>query len=103
MKARSRLFTDSVSVQTYQGEGAYGPVLSDPVSVLGKVSYQRQLVRDPFGAEVVSEMTIYTHSSSVSLFPPGSQVTFDGRVALVLGSSILRRPGESVVGKVTCS
>ena len=45
-----RLLTDAVSVLTYQGEGAYGPVFAaKSVSVSCRAEAERQLVRNANG------------------------------------------------------
>jgi len=44
-----RLLRESVSVQTKSGEGAYGPIVAEAVTVACKASWRRQLVRDSRG------------------------------------------------------
>jgi len=98
-----RLLRDSVSVQTYTGHAAYGPVLATAVTVLCKVSMVRQLVRNSDGAEVVSEMTVYAHPDDEATFTPQSTVTFGSRVGTVLSVAAQGRPGETVLVKVVCT
>lgn len=97
-----RLLRDSISVQTYSGDGAYGPVPSAAVTVLGKVSMTRQLVRNKDGEEVVSEMTVYVRPNDAAYFPPESLVTADGRTSKVIALAVQGRPGEPVLARVTC-
>ena len=56
-----RLLRDSIAVEAYSGTGAYGPVYAAAVTVRGRVSMTRQLVRNSNGVEVVSEMTLHLH------------------------------------------
>ena len=97
------MFKDSVSVETYSGESAYGPVYADPATVLCKASMNRQLVRNAAGVEVVSEMTLYTMPADEAKFPPESRVTYATRVSTVLSCAPMGRPGETVLVRVTCS
>lgn len=99
----SRLLRDSVSVETYSGDGAYGPIYAAAVTVPCKVSSTRQLVRNNVGDEVVSELTLYTDPADETKFTPESRVTFASRVSTVLATNPQARPGETVVVKVACS
>ena len=79
------LFMDTVTVETYEGTGAYGDTWADesePVRCLRDES--RRLVRDKHGEEVVSEATILAPLAAAALFPPGSRVHLPGRVATVI-------------------
>jgi hypothetical protein len=93
---------DTVAVQPYEGEGAFGPVIGDPVDVQCKASFQRQLVRNADGEEVVSELTLYVHPADESHFAPGAVVTYGDYESTVLGVAPQGRPGETVLVKVTC-
>ncbi len=97
-----RLLRDSVSVRTCTGEGAYGPVLAAAATVPCKASWLRQLVRDANGAEVVSELTLHVHPDDLAKFTPGSTVTCAGYATTVLTVAPESRPGETVLGRVTC-
>ena len=96
------LCKDSIAVEAYSGSGAYGPIYAGPVTVLGKVSYTRQLVRNADGEEVVSEVTAYVHPDDAAPFVPESRVTIDGRSTTVIAAGPQGRPGEAVQVKVTC-
>lgn len=98
-----RLLRDSVSIEAYTGNGAYGPIYSTAATVLCKASSMRQLVRNSEGAEVVSELTLYVHPDDAASFVPESRVTFATRVCTVLSAAPLARPGETVLVKVTCT
>jgi len=97
------LLRDPLSVEPHSGEGAYGPVYAAAVTVFGKVTMSRQLVRNSIGVEVVSEMTVYGDPDDEASFPPQSRVTFDGRVSTVITSGVQSRPGQPVLLKVTCT
>ncbi len=97
-----RLLLESVSVQTNSGEGAYGPVLAAAATVACKASWRRQLVRDANGEETVSELTLHVHPDDEAKFTPGSALTYEGYSTTVLSVAPERRPGETVVVRVTC-
>jgi hypothetical protein len=80
----ARLFTQTVSVQTYEGEGSLGPVWAPAVDVACFVNDARKLVRNSAGDEVVSETTLYTPLSAYSSFTIQSRVTVNGRAANVI-------------------
>jgi hypothetical protein len=96
------LFRDSVSVEAYTGDGAYGPVYAAAATVLCKLSYVRQLVRDANGDEAVSEATLYVRPADSAAFVPESRLTIGAYTTTVLGVSPQGRPGETDLVKVTC-
>ncbi|MGW1679390.1 hypothetical protein [Saccharopolyspora sp. NPDC002376] len=63
----------TVTIEPYEGTGAYGPVYGPAVQVRAVVDAARRLVRNAEGAEVVSETTLYVPLSTVA--PAGSRVT----------------------------
>ncbi len=65
----------TVTVATYEGEGAYGPVWGDPATVQCWVDENRRSVRTAEGDEVVSEATIFAELSAADVFAPESRVT----------------------------
>jgi hypothetical protein len=86
----------TVSVEAYQGSGAYGDVYASPVDVTPCVVEQtRRLVRvqtqDAAGAEQTSSTTVYAPPGTVC--PPGSRVTWAGRVSRVLAREDLAAHG----------
>jgi hypothetical protein len=97
-----RLLRDSVSVETYTGESAYGPIYGAAATVLCMASSVRQLVRDAFGAEAVSSLTLYVHPDDEAKFTPETKVTTSSRVSTVIGVAPHRRPGETVLVEVNC-
>lgn len=95
MKIRRSLLKDLVTVETYTGDGAYGPIFAAPVTVKVNVDQTRKLVRNPAGVEVVSEATLMVHPHPIdeatgllleaaALFAPESRVTIAGRISTVL-------------------
>lgn len=73
-----------VTVEPYEGTGAYGPVYGAPVTVSGFLEAKTRLVRDPGGDEVVSGSTFYCRRGEVSA-PPKSRATLpNGRTTLVI-------------------
>lgn len=72
MKIRRSLLKQQVTVQTYAGDGATGPVYAPPVTVWAMIDRTRRLVRDTAGREVVSEATLTLHP--VSRIPGGGDV-----------------------------
>ena len=112
MKIRRSLLKDLVAVETYSGEGAYGPIFEAPVTVKVNVDQTRRLVRNTAGDEVVSESTLAVHPQprneatralldAVALFAPESQVTISGRAAKVIGVKPNTVRGRMVFMKVT--
>lgn len=97
-----RLLRESVSVQTATGEGAYGPVLAAAVTVACKASWIRQLVRDANGVEVLSDLTLHVRPDDQATFTPGSVITYETYKSTVLAVAPERRPGETVLVRVTC-
>ena len=80
----ARLFTQSVSVKTYLGQGSFGPEYAPAVDVQCFVNDARKLVRNSTGDEVVSETTLYAPLSSYGSFTAQSLVTVNGRDASVI-------------------
>lgn len=86
----------TISVQAYEGSGAYGDVLAAPADVTPCVVEQsRRLVRvqtqDAAGTEQVSSTTVYCPPDTVC--PPGSRVTWAGRTSRVLARSDISAHG----------
>jgi len=93
---------DSITVEKLLGEGGDGTLYAPPVTVLGKVSYTRQQVRDAVGEETVSEVTAYLHPDDAAPFVPDSRVTIGSYATTVITAGPQGRPGEAVQVKVTC-
>lgn len=81
-----------VTVEAYQGDGAYGPVYAAPATVRCFVDDKRRLVRTAEGDEAVSETTLYVGDLTADI-PPESRVTVNGRTTTVLTVSRLDGAG----------
>lgn len=113
MKIRRSLLKDQVTVATYAGDGPYGPVYADPVTVWCNVDEGRRLVRDSHGDEVVSEATLQLHPATrttagetvdpLVTFIAESKVTIRGRVSKVLAVKPHTIRGRTVMVEVTCA
>lgn len=77
-------FVHEVSVETYEGAGAYGPAYAAPVAVACFLDDEVRLVRNVSGAEVASSATVYADLSAADLFPPETRVSVNGRTATVI-------------------
>lgn len=84
----ARWFVHTVTVETFQGSGAYGDVFAAPVAVKGFLSGARKLVRDSTGQQVVAESSFYTSLANAALFTPDTRVTSSGAVARVITVSV---------------
>jgi hypothetical protein len=82
----SRLFTQSVSVETFAGTQNGTATYASAATVACFVNDSRKLVRNATGAEVVSSTTLYTPLTALAAFVVGSRVTVNGRKAFVLGA-----------------
>ena len=80
-------FIHSVSVETYAGSGAYGDLYAAPAPVACFVDDDIHLTRDASGVEVVSSSVVYAPASDTAMFPPGSKVTVNGRLAHVISTN----------------
>ena len=93
---------DTVAVETYAGDSAYGPLYAASVNVVCNVQRTRQLVRNGNGEEVLSELTLQVASGDESKFTDESRVTIDGRASTVLLASPKTYKGQVVYVEVTC-
>lgn len=87
------LRTHTITVEPYQGGGAYGPIFGAAVTVECRVEDKVQLVRSSVGEEVVSSTTVYCDVDVVT--PAGSRVTVKGRTTTVLAVSDPSTGGRS--------
>lgn len=92
---------DLISVETYAGEGAYGPVYTGPVDVTCKVDQTRQIVRNSNGEEVVSQLTLQVAVSDEAKFTPGSRMTFGTLSSIVITATAVSFSGQHVYLEVT--
>lgn len=89
------LLMHEVTVDTWQGVGAYGDVYaptSGPVPCY--LDEKRQLVRDEHGTETTSEAAVFVSLQDGEAFTPGSRVHLDGRDAYVISRA--RRDGDAL-------
>lgn len=118
MRVRRSLLKDQVTVSTYTGEGAYGPVVGDPVEVFCNIDETRRLVRDANGDEAVSEATLILHPRTrtvpsvehiqttidpLVVFTPESPVTIRGRTTKVISCKPHTLRGTTAMVEVTCA
>lgn len=112
MKIRRSLLKDLVSIETYTGDGAYGPVFDPAITVKVNVDQTRRLVRNAAGVETISEATLMVHPEprdeatgaildGVALFTPESRISVSGRSTTVLGVSPNTVHGGVMFLKVT--
>ena len=82
MKIPSFALPQTVEIEEYTGEGAYGPEFADSYTTKARVEYGRELVRNQNGDEAVCSARVYLDPKDKPL--PGSRVTIDGRTHRVL-------------------
>ena len=93
----------TVAVETWTGEGAYGPVYAASANKTCNVDSTRRLVRNSDGEEVVSEFALHVAPADEAAFVPESRVTIASRVSTVLAVSPKQFRGQVVYVKVACS
>lgn len=101
MRLRRGRLREDVTVETYQGDGATGPVLAAPVTVKAVIESRRQLVRSASGDEVVSETTLTVHADDADLFTPESVVSFRDVTTRVITAALHTDRGRPVRADVT--
>lgn len=100
MKVRRSILKETVSVQSYLGEGAYGPVYGEAVQVSCELDSTRRLVRNANGEEALSAATVIVHPADADYFGPDSLVTVAGRPSHVLSMNAQMYRGYPVLLKV---
>ena len=79
------MLVHQVTVEPQTGEAGIGDTYGPPRTCRAFVEYNRQLVRDATGAEVVSEATVFMRLDEQPHWLPDSRVTLpDGSVSYVL-------------------
>jgi len=104
VKVRRSLLKSTVSVETYTGDGAYGPIY-DPVPVIVRWNYdaKRRRVINANGDEAISEGSGTIHPDDAALFVPESRLTFDGRTSTVMATKSVSYRGAVSYVEVTCT
>ena len=103
MKIRRSLLKSTVSVETYAGDGAYGPVYAAPVVVPCNVQMKRRLVRNANGDEYVLMPLLTVHPDDMAAFTPETRLTIDGRASTVLSVAVLTFRGGANHAEVSCT
>ncbi|MFD8611077.1 hypothetical protein [Streptomyces sp. NPDC059631] len=86
------LLRHTVTIEPYEGSGAYGPVYGDPSAAAALVDETVKQIRDGTGTVTVSTAQVYAGPELVC--PVGSRVTLpDGRITRVLTVSHHTAPG----------
>ncbi|MEW1638653.1 hypothetical protein AB0469_31915 [Streptomyces sp. NPDC093801] len=86
------LLMQTVTIQAYLGDSAYGPQYAAPVTARARVEEQIRTVRDERGEEVTASTTVYLFPDQAC--PPESLVTTpSGRTASVITSALHSAPG----------
>lgn len=103
MKVRRSLLKQTVTVQTYSGEGATGPVYATAVSVPCRIDQKRRLVRTLSGDEAISEATLIVHPDDEARFVAESLITIGAAASKVLATKPHTYRGYTVSVEVVCS
>lgn len=89
------LLRHEVSVEPYEGEGAYGPAYGPASRVRALVIEQARLVRAPDGSEAISSASLIAAPDLIC--PVGSRVTVPGgRITTALAVARHTAPGLPV-------
>ena len=102
MKLRRSMLKDTVSVEKYAGESAYGPLYAAPLQVKCNVDATLRLERNDAG-DVVQQAIIYVHPSDDDVFVPKSRITIEGRLCQVLTINYQLFRSSIVYTRVTCA
>lgn len=103
MKVRRSLLKDTVAVETYSGEGAYGPVYAAAANVPCHIDNDERLVRSMGGDEVVSSARLTIHPANAAAFTPESRLTIQGRSSTVISTNVKTVRGSACHAEVICS
>lgn len=113
MKLRRALLGERVTVESFEGSGAYGSSYQGPVVVACAVNASRSLTRDADGKEVVAAVRLFCQPEqrdaagepvqAAVLFAPESRVTYLGRQYVVDSSVPHTFRGKAVHVEVVLS
>lgn len=91
MRIAGYLLRQTVTLEMPRGQGAYGPLYADPLSVRCRIEPKRRRVRTAAGVELVSE-AVAQLDPSVQIAPE-ARVTWEGRAYQVI--EVRSTPGLS--------
>lgn len=97
------MLKQTVSVQSYSGDGSYGPVYSAAVAVACNIDTRRRMVRNANGDEVVSEATLFVHPDDAAPFVPESLLSISGRQSRVMAVNPKTFRSGTFAVEVACS
>ena len=103
MRVRRSLLKDLVSVETYAGDGAYGPTYAAAVTVACDVQMKRSLARNANGDEYVSLPVLTVHPDDVAAFTPETRLTVQGSTATVTSVALMTFRGTTSHAEVYCA
>lgn len=96
-----QLLPQTVAIEIYLGDSAYGPSYAAPVTARAYVEEARRTSRNPEGEEVTAAVT-HLWLFPTQECPPESRVTLpSGRVASVIASELFEFPGTPSHREVT--
>lgn len=78
MKVPPFMLTDTITVETYSGSGARGPMYETAASVKARVEYRRKVLESPTGDDVIAEARVLADAADEAKLSPGSRVTLPG-------------------------
>ena len=102
-KVRRSLLKSTVSVETYGGDGAYGPVYAAPRTIPCNIETKHRLIRNANGDEYVDQPVLTVHPDDVPAFTPETRLTVQGRTSTVLSVAVLSFRGGTSHGEVSCT
>lgn len=98
-----RWLKDRAEVETYRGQGAYGPVYGPKRPIRCRVEFGRELVRKSDGEETVSEAKLFCHPNDVAYLVPGSRISIGEYVTEALQVAPFGLPGRLTYIRVVCA
>lgn len=96
----SALLPHRVKVQNYLGNGATGPLYSEPTTVRGRLDGTRKVLRDPKGVQVIGDAQLIVRPN-ISITVESKVTTTDGRTYEVLDVTDGVDLGRTVLRTVT--
>ena len=103
MKIRRAFLKDTVTVETYVGQTAYGPKYAAALTVPCHIDVKRRLVRNANGVETVSSATLLVHPDDVAAFAAESRLTLSGAQSTVILTHPQTVRGQMSHAEVDCT